>query len=639
MTRRTKSNLGRIALAAFLIGGFGAGQALAATVFVSTNITVSETWTADNEYILTEPIYVTNGATLTIEPGTVVRGEGESTPGANDPGTLIIARGSKIQALGTYLKPIVFTNEDDDNIGADPGAFPYDNLTNALSITGTWGGVVVLGRAYVSNDTLAGPDATREVQIEGLTAAGGLGLYGNCAASPIFPNCDDDDSGRISYVSIRYGGFNLSANNEINGLTLGAVGRETEIDHIEVFQNKDDGVECFGGTVNLKNIAVGNVGDDSLDYDEGWRGKVQFYFVMQGLPGTDKSDKGGEHDGGNSPDGSQPFAIPTIYNATYIGQGAQKNYTDASKNTAIVFRDNAGGRYYNSFFADFGGAAYIIEGGNTGGGTATDPNTSGERATTAYAFDQWQIGPGSDFQLELQDNCWWCIGNGDVIPAPDASAFGGSSGKIHYDNGGFSNASLDNDYFACNATLPIRELDRATNPLPTAPDPVVSIDPRIASGSALLTTDRTPPSDGFFMPAEYKGAFRGTNWATKWTAASRLGYFPTCTGTGGVGPTPDEVAFIHFTVPNDKNTITWDAPQLAGMMGIQLYDVLRSTVASDFSSADCLESDDSDERVEDNDTPTAGQTFYYLVRAVNPCGDGTLGYRSGGVERTGASCP
>src|SRR6185369_1158252 len=102
----------------------------------------------DKDYLLTQPIYVTSGATLTIQPGTVVRGEGESSPGVNDPGTLIITRGSKIQAVGTPDAPIVFTNQDDDNVGQNGGRVPYDTALNASGITGTWGGLIVLGRGY-----------------------------------------------------------------------------------------------------------------------------------------------------------------------------------------------------------------------------------------------------------------------------------------------------------------------------------------------------------------------------------------------------------------------------------------------------------------------------------------------------------
>ncbi|HEV8201373.1 MAG TPA: hypothetical protein VGS03_15255, partial [Candidatus Polarisedimenticolia bacterium] len=124
------------------IGSLLAGLALAApagaaTINITSNITPASPaslmhWTADNEYVLGTVIYVEAGVTLTIEPGTVVRGLPDAeTPGVQDPGTLVITRGAKIYAIGTKLKPIVFTNEDDDNIGSNPGTDPYDNLTNA----------------------------------------------------------------------------------------------------------------------------------------------------------------------------------------------------------------------------------------------------------------------------------------------------------------------------------------------------------------------------------------------------------------------------------------------------------------------------------------------------------------------------
>jgi len=379
------------ALAAMAAIGTMSSAAFAATILITGDITVDETWTHDNEYILTQVIYVTNGATLTIEAGTTVRGEAESAPGANDPGTLVITRGSKIQALGDPNAPIVFTDEFDDNLGGNPGTPPYDNKADAQALTGQWGGVILLGTGYVANNTAGGPDPAREVQIEGLTAVGGLGLYGGCSsflAGPYGRNCDDGDSGTMKYVSMRYGGFNLSANNEINGLTLGGVGRQTDLEYLEVFQNKDDGIELFGGAAYLKHIAIAFGGDDGLDYDEGWRGRAQFILNMQGTPGADKGDKGGEHDGGNGPDSSQPRAIPTIYNATYIGLGAQKAFTSASTNTVLHMRDNAGGRYYNSFFADFGGAAVLIEGGRTG-------CTTSIRTARATASSNWPTTTGT----------------------------------------------------------------------------------------------------------------------------------------------------------------------------------------------------------------------------------------------------
>ena len=479
--RGDSMNLRGMATAALTLGvlATGIGWTRAATILINADIVASTTWTADNEYILTKPIYVTSGATLTIEAGTVVRGQPESAPGANDPGTLIIARDSKIQALGTRSKPIIFTDLDDDNIGGNPGTAPYDNLANAQGLTGRWGGLILLGRTYVANNTGGAANPAREVQIEGLTATGGKGLYGNCSADATPPLCDDDDSGSLSYVSIRYNGFNLSANNEINGLTLGAVGRSTDIEYIEVMNPKDDGVECFGGTVGLKHIAIANSGDDSLDLDEGFRGKVQFYFVIQGTPGTDKSDKGMEMDGGNVPDNSQPRTIPTLYNVTEIGLG-QKAYTDKLKNTALHFRDNAGGRHYNSFFGDFGGATMCIEGGNSGT-SATAPDTSGARAIALYTPDGvFYRDPDSDFELELQNDTFWCFGAGqNPVTGDNTGAVNGcDASKIHYDNGAFTNASLKNAYLGCATPLPIRTLVRTPIGDATKPDPITSIDPR-----------------------------------------------------------------------------------------------------------------------------------------------------------------
>ncbi|HZN04150.1 MAG TPA: hypothetical protein VFD06_11265 [Candidatus Polarisedimenticolia bacterium] len=636
-----------IPAAGLVAAALAAGPAEAAIVNVTANITPLSpaslrNWTADNEYVLGTVIYVEAGVTLTIEAGTVVRGLPDAlTPGVNDPGTLVITRGAKIRAMGTRLKPIIFTNQDDDNIGSNPGTAPYDNLADARDITGTWGGLVVLGRTYVANNTVAGPNAAREIQIEGLTSPGGLGLYGNCAASSLFPsNCDDDDSGTIEYVSIRYGGFNVSPNNEINGLTLGAVGRETDIRFVEIFQNKDDAIEFFGGTVGVKNAVINGVGDDGLDWDEGFRGKVQFVLQLQGTPGTDKSDKGGELDGGNGGDASQPRAIPTVYNTTFVGHGGQKDYTGHGENTVLHFRDNSGGRWYNSAFLDFGGAEALIEAGTVLGPSA---NTSRERSETAYATGgncsvttsiacttdapcqppatpgpevcvQHYRGPASTFQLELEDNTFYCIRRQEdlagVAPFPPGGdrapgvmvTFGicsgsgaqcltaagcpagescddapedygitlpGDANRFHHDNGMLSNAALDNQYVACGS-LPIRALVRDPDGDGIAnPDPVISIDPRPSAGSPLLVTNRVTPNDGFFQSAPYRGAFLDENWAWGWTNTYRLGYFP---------PKPQVLINANITPASPPSLMNW-TPDNEYVLGTVIY--VESGVALD----------------------------------------------------------
>ena len=641
-------------------------------VMVAANLTTSQTWSANREYVLTQPIYVTDGATLTIEPGTVIRGESESSSGANDPGTLIITRGAKIVANGTPDRPIIFTDLVDSNIGSLQGpTAPYDNLTNVAGLTEQWGGVVLLGRAFVANATTSGPDATRQIQIEGLNAAGQLGFYGNCAGIG-GTNCDDDDSGSMSYVSVRFGGFNLSLNNEINGLTLGGVGRETDIHHIEVFQNKDDGFEMFGGTVNLRNLASIRGGDDGIDYDEGWRGKAQFVFVLQGTT-VENSDKGAEQDGGNGGDTSQPRAIPTIANATYIGLSGNKAFTGDDINTALHFRDNAGGRYYNSFIADFGGAALIVEGGATDCAAA---GSSGARALASYTPDNdIYLPPDSEFELELRNNTFYCIGNADDVPTGQCSVsgadccttancggaggtcvdrgddFGGDASKIHRDIGTFSNAAFVNQYLPCG-TAPIRDLLRA-NGGGGNPDPVVRIDPRAAPGGALDNAAvHDVGADGVIQPTAFRGAFGPTeNWLSGWASTDRFGMIAAC--GSGAPATPNTVPTLSMGYPVfladevdsldpamiDSDRLYWSAPQGAGTVD---YDVLRSTSGSDFTnvSAVCIESNDgTDRQAVDAFVPTTGNVTFYLVRAGNACGDGSLGTRTDGLERAGRTCP
>ncbi len=634
-------------------------------VNVSADITSSQTWTADNEYVLQNQVYVTNGATLTIEPGTVVRNEPESSAGAKDPGALIITRGAKIVARGTAEKPIVFTDLDDDNVRGFPGTAPYDSAATARALTSNWGGLILLGYGYVANNTAAGPDPTREFQIEGLDPNAGKGLYGNCAAflpGPYGRNCDDGDSGAVTYTSLRYGGFVIGGNNEINGLTLGAVGRETDLDYIEVVQNKDDCVEWFGGAANLKHFIGAACGDDGLDYDEGWRGKVQYAFILQGLPGPDKSDKGGEHDGGNGPDTSLPRTTPVFYNVTMVGQG-QKTYTDRLKNAALHIRDNAGARYYNSAFLDFGGATMLVEGTGT---SCQGAGSSGERYNTNYVADGvYYLAPdeANDKELFFSNNSWWCAGSESIpnrVPGATCSVtttqacctnadcpvgetcvdegvtYGGDTGKIHRGRSFldvFSNASLANEYLTCGSALPIRTLVRETLADATKPNPTVVIDPRPSDGSSLKTNAKAAPVDGFFEPASYRGAFANpNNWAIGWSTLSRLGYFPVCDTVNFPNAVPDEVEGVSFV---SKDLFSWTGLTFNNLG----YDVVRSTSASDFTIATCVEKNDADTQATDATVPAAGQVFHYLVRGSNPCGNGTLGYRSNGVERVGVVCP
>jgi hypothetical protein len=235
---------------------------------VTSNITSNTTWFSDTIYQLGGRITVEDGATLTIQPGTVIKGEAGT--GANAT-ALLIARGGKLIAEGTPQLPIVFTSVADEITPAliSQGNFQSPNLDP--TVNGLWGGVIVLGKARISPK----PDATGEVisvQIEGIPTSDANGLYGG--------NEDTDNSGIIKYVSIRHGGANIGSGNEINGLTLGGIGSGTVVENIEVVANQDDGIEWFGGTVNANNVVVWNTGDDGLDTDQSWGGTCDNFVVV-----------------------------------------------------------------------------------------------------------------------------------------------------------------------------------------------------------------------------------------------------------------------------------------------------------------------------------------------------------------------
>jgi hypothetical protein len=278
--------------------------------------TGTTTWTNDNTYILDGFVFVNEGDVLTIEPGTVIKGQ---TGSGADASALVVARGGQIQAQGTADAPIVFTFEADALDGSTP-----------FNVRGQWGGVIVLGKAQLNS-------SPGETQIEGIPDTESRGRYGG--------NEDEDSSGTMTYVSIRHGGTDIGAGNEINGLTLGGVGAGTTLEYIEVISNADDGVEFFGGTASIKHVVTAFCADDSFDYDEGWRGYGQFWCTVQE---EGEGDRGGEHDGGTDPEDGLPYAHPVIYNATYIGRGA-----DAGRR-ALTLRDNAGGEYHNSIFYNWG---------------------------------------------------------------------------------------------------------------------------------------------------------------------------------------------------------------------------------------------------------------------------------------------
>ena len=287
-------------------------------VAVTGAISSSTTWTNDKIYELNQKVVVESGVTLTINPGTIIKGK----PGTGSlASALIVARDGKINAVGTAESPIIFTSSS-DNI--DTGETAGTNLNE--SNRGLWGGLIILGNAPCS---LKG-DLT-EVQIEGIPADDTFGLYGGTDEA--------DNSGILQYISIRHGGALIGEGNEINGLTLGGVGNGTVIDNIEVVANVDDGIEFFGGTVNATNLLVWAQGDDGLDIDQAYSGTIDNAVVVLG----DASDHALEIDGR---EGTATGSF-VLQNVTLIGN------LNTSNGEYADFRSKATGTISNVFAKGF----------------------------------------------------------------------------------------------------------------------------------------------------------------------------------------------------------------------------------------------------------------------------------------------
>ena len=301
---------------------------------ITENITENTTWKTGEVYTLGSRIAVTSGATLTIERGVIIKGEAGT--GANAT-ALIIARGAKIMAEGTESQPIIFTSVADE---IAPGQIESPNMPATLN--GLWGGLIILGYAPISADNSPS-------QIEGIPPSDQNGLYGGDQA--------DDNSGVIRYVSIRHGGANIGEGNEINGLTLGGVGSGTVIENVEVVANQDDGIEWFGGTVNVTNAVVWNPGDDAIDTDQAWAGTLDNFIVVAGAD----TDHALEIDG---PEGSM-LAGHTVKN------GSAKGDEDTELGD---FRDGARGTFQNIYFFNFPDPADNGRGDFSLSGDATQAN-------------------------------------------------------------------------------------------------------------------------------------------------------------------------------------------------------------------------------------------------------------------------
>jgi hypothetical protein len=287
-------------------------------VVVEGDITSDTTWTPDNEYVLSGAVFVKAPATLTILAGTTIKGLDQSF--------LVIERSAKLMAEGTPTAPIVFTSAQ------EPGSRTARD----------WGGVWINGRAPIN---VPGGEDVGE--------AGLTGIYGGGAHPD--PN---DSSGVIRYVRIEFAGFPVAPDRELNNFTLAGVGAETVVDHVHVNRGADDGIEFFGGTVNVKYILITGPGDDGFDWQTGYTGKAQFVVVQQDAEVDPAVDRGIEADNNEQNNLFTPVSNPTIYNATFIGDPRP----GLGGGAGIVLRRGTAGTLRNIIVMGFKRAGIDIQG-------------------------------------------------------------------------------------------------------------------------------------------------------------------------------------------------------------------------------------------------------------------------------------
>ncbi len=410
-----------------MMGGVGGGGAIEPNeIEVTADITGDTTWKTGKTYILKQLTYVTAG-TLTIEPGTTILGDRTSA--------LIVTRDAKLRAEGTKEQPIVFSSS------APQGTRDTEN----------WGGLVLNGRARIN--VTGGENNSEGVADEPRNKYGGTD--------------DAHECGVLKYVRVEFAGRPLTADNELNGITLNGCGSATLLDYVQVHRGKDDGIELFGGKANLKHIVITGSDDDGLDWDQGWTGKAQFVVIQQ-LNGY--GNYGIEADNNRTNHDLLPRSAPTLYNVTLVGRNPDTTPSEGPSR-GVIFREGTAATLANAIVMNFTSAGLVVD-----------------KTSTAA---QWTGGSLVVRNSVFHNNP--SVGWQNFVLMPD---------NMFDEAMALSDTSLSN-----------RQVDpELTAPTAAAP----SWKPQ--AGSPVLTGGATPPGDGFFdTTATFVGAIGADDWTVGWT--------------------------------------------------------------------------------------------------------------------------
>jgi len=445
---------------------------------ITADITANRTLYADTTYTLKAFIHVGNGATLTIQPGTIIKGDERSA--------LFILRGARINAVGTAAAPIIMTSSK--SVGQRRA--------------GDWGGLIIVGNATV-NKTTANPEV-EGTGTDGTTIESGKNYvvtYGQGTT-------DTDDSGELRYVRVEFAGFAPRANQELNSFTFAAVGSGTRLSFLQALYGLDDAFEWFGGTTTATNLVSYETGDDHFDMSEGFRGRLQHVIALQTatininpLPGQNVSSdpQGIENDGCdgagcNNGFDSAPFTTPVVANFTLIGSGNLNAGSGTSGGIGMLLRRGTGGYYVNGVVARWPRAAMSVRDANTFA-------RAGSIATPDLAT--------ADLALR------------NIYATENAVAFETGTGRFAFDAAGNAidagTAATASLFAAFPATIDNATTAAAFDWTPAANAPIA------AGGLATFTGKLATAAGTAVTGTAYRGAAApgGTKWWQGWTTYAR----------------------------------------------------------------------------------------------------------------------
>lgn len=404
-------------------------------VVVTGQVSGTETWVNTNYYVLRGAVFVAQGATLNVQAGTRIIGESGSV------GALIVLRGGRLNAIGTAQQPIVFTS--DQPVGQRG--------------RGDWGGLIINGRAPVNFE---GGEAAGE---------GDTGIYGG--------NDPNDNSGTLRYVRVEFAGIEFSPDNELNGIAFQGVGRGGTYEFLQVHMNRDDALEWFGGTADIKYAVASNAADDSFDWTFGWSGRAQFIAIHQR---GDDADNAIEADNNEFNNNASPRSNPQIYNVTICGDPAGlasevQRAGNLRRGTAFTIRN---------FLITGMRQGFQIETTNTATTGQVDNGTS-------------QMGAGVSWN------------NLNAAGVPTAGQAMHSSVTTYINSGRFPRITLNQDGGVSTAACGGNHENPNFQPTSVA----------TLAGGQLAPIQ--PPNDGFFEPVTFIGAVPPApqpNWMAGWTS-------------------------------------------------------------------------------------------------------------------------